>query len=295
MIAIKEILEFLGNEVIEVNGNPEGVFIKHLRPSESVDEDTLDWINHEKSNKQQIAQTSCATVILCDPEMNAIENKVLIKVANPKMALAKITSRFFVTKKKPGIHPSAIVDPEAQIAPSVFVGPNCTIGKCSIGENSVLFGNVYIEDHVKIGKNVSIQPGVVVGNEGHNYIRDNNNECVNFPHIGGVVIEDDVEIGGNSFVSRGVLSNTLIGKGTKIAQLVYVGANVQIGKHCAVRPNVMISGSVVVGDYSILAPTVTLRDQAKIGSNVTVGMGSVVTKNIPNGETWFGNPARKKE
>lgn len=295
MIAAKEIIDFLNGEILGISGSSADVYIEHLRPLECVDEKTLDWIGAARADKQTIAAASRARAILCDPEVKPVDGKLLIYVKDPKITIAKITSRFFVKKLQPGIHPSATIHPTAIIPSTCYIGPNCTLGECVLGDNCILYGNIYIEDHVSIGNNVSIQPGVVIGNEGHNFLRDEKNECVNFPHIGGVVIGDNVEIGGNSFISRGVLSNTTIGQGTKIAQLVYIGANVKIGKHCAIRPNVMISGSVSLNDYTIIAPSSTIRDQAVIGSTVTIGMGSVVTKDIPDGEVWFGNPARKKE
>ena len=74
--------------------------------------------------------------------------------------------------------------------------------------------------------------------------------------------------------------------------MVHIAHNVIIGEHSAVIANTMIGGSTVIGDYSWVAPSVSLRDQISIGTGVTVGMGAVVTKNIPDDETWVGSPAK---
>jgi UDP-3-O-[3-hydroxymyristoyl] glucosamine N-acyltransferase len=297
-IALKEIIDFLGSNVICVFGNIENVYVNNLRPSEKVDKDTLDWINVTNCNKQSTAEKTSAKTIITDPsvlysEIMKQQGKVLIHVSDPKLSIAMAGNAFFSDKPVSEIHPTAIIHPEAKIGVNVHLGPNIYIGKSEIGDRTILLGNNYVDDNVKIGSDVFIQAGVVIGNEGHNFIRDKNNHCIKFPHIGGVIVEDNVEIGGNTFISRGVLSDTIIKKGTKIAQLVYIGANVRIGVHCAIRPNVMISGSAVIGDYVILAPSSTIREHRIVADKAFIGMGAVVTKNVPVGETWIGNPANK--
>ena len=299
-IALKKIVEFLEDNIIEIKGKIEDITISNIKATDEVDEDSLDWINPAKLNKQEIAEKSKAKVILCDSSVQysdkiALEGKVLIHVKNPIHTLALVVEHFFIEKPVPGIHSTAIIHPEATIGENVVLGPFTYIGRSIIGDRTILLGNNFIDDNVVIGSDVIIQAGVVIGNEGHNYIRNENNYCIKFPHIGGVLIGDKVEIGSNTFVSRGVLGNTIIKEGTKIAQLVYIGANVQIGLHCAIRPNVMVSGSVVIGDYAILAPSSTIREHKSIGNNAFIGLSAVVTKNIPENETWIGNPAKKME
>ena len=127
---------------------------------------------------------------------------------------------------------------------------------------------------------------------GFGYSRNEEFEFEKFPHVGGVIIEDNVEIGANTCIDRGALGNTVIKTGTKIDNLVHIGHNCVIGKHCAIIANSMLGGSVVIKDYSWIAPSASILNQLSIGEKVTIGLGSVVNKSVPDGETWMGVPAK---
>ena len=116
---------------------------------------------------------------------------------------------------------------------------------------------------------------------------------INFPHIGGVILEDNVEVGANNTIDRGALSNTILRKDVKTDSLVHIAHNVVIGERTLIMANAMFSGSVTVGKDCWIAPSSSMRDTIKIGDNVTVGLGAVVTKNIPSKQIWTGNPARE--
>ena len=296
-ISIQEIIDFLGADLLNVHGDIKDVFIDNLADVENTNATTLDWINPANANKQQITESSKAKVIIVDPELVyseniRAENKIFISVTNPKLCLINIAEAFFTEKRKTGIHPSSVIDPSATLGKNIYIGPNTIIGKSIIGNDTYIEGNCFIYDNVIIENNVEIHAGVIVGSEAHNFIV-HDSKRVRFPHMGGVVIKNDVTIGAHTVVCRGVLSDTIIGEGTKIAQLVIIGANNTIGNNCAIRGNVMISGSVVLGDNTVIAPSVTIRDQRIVGDRCFIGMGAVVIKNIPAGETWVGNPARK--
>jgi UDP-3-O-[3-hydroxymyristoyl] glucosamine N-acyltransferase len=130
------------------------------------------------------------------------------------------------------------------------------------------------------------------GPVGFGYSRNEKGELEKFPHLGGVVIEDDVDIGSNTSIDRGTLGNTLIRQGAKIDNLVHIAHNVVVGKHAAVIAHAMIGGSTVIGDYGWVAPSAALMNGIAIGTYATVGLGAVVTKDIPADETWAGIPAR---
>ncbi|MBI2446482.1 MAG: UDP-3-O-(3-hydroxymyristoyl)glucosamine N-acyltransferase, partial [Parcubacteria group bacterium] len=117
-------------------------------------------------------------------------------------------------------------------------------------------------------------------------------KLIQFPHVGGVIIEDGVEIGANTCVDRGALGDTIIREGAKIDNLVHIAHNVIIGKNCRIICLVGIGGSVEIGDDSFIGISASIKNQKKIGKNVTVGMGAVVTKDIPDNTIVIGNPAR---
>jgi UDP-3-O-[3-hydroxymyristoyl] glucosamine N-acyltransferase len=298
MILVKEIIAFLGKDVINVFGNIENVYVKHLGPTETVDEFTLDWINTSKAEKQFIAENSKAKVILVDDKTQftkAIQekNKILIVVINPNLSILKIGNHYFKERIKPGIHSSANIHPLAKLGKNIFIGSNASIGASNIGNNVIIYPNVVINDNVTICNNVIIKPGAILGFDGFGYYRDEFNNLVQFPQLGQLVINDNVEIGANTCIDKGSLSDTIIGFNTKINNLCHIAHNVVIGKNVVITAQVNISGSTIIEDDVWISPNSSLRGHQKIGKGAKIGMGAVVTKDVPSGEIWIGNPAKK--
>lgn len=292
---IKDIVNFLGEKVLSVEGEYEGVFIDNLADVSHVNETTLDWINPAKEKKQKIAEDSKAQVLLVDKSIMPIAGKVLIRVNNPKVALAEIGNHFFVEQPQVGIHPTAIIDPDAKIGNNVAIGAYCVIGKVIIGDDCVLDSNVRVYDDTVMGKGCIIKDGAVLGGAGFGFEIDENGNKFRFPQIGGLIIGNQVEIGANTCVDRGALSNTEIGDYTKINNLCHIAHNNKIGKNVIITGCVNISGSNVIEDNVWIAPNASIRGYVHLGKGCVVGMGAVATKDIPAGETWVGNPAKKME
>lgn len=294
-IRVTEIIEYLGDELIKVCGLNGDDYVDNLADAAHVTFSSLDWVNKSKANKQEIVRNSAARVILVDESVQQVDGKVLIYVKDPKLALAKLGNAFFLERPKPGIHSSAIIDSEAAIGEGVYIGPNTVIGKVKIGEDCVIEANVRVYDGVTMGKGCSIKPGVVLGSEGFGFEKDEHGNRFRFPQIGHLIIGDDVEIGANSCVDRGALSDTFIGDHTKINNLCHIAHNNIIGKNVVIAGCVNISGSCVIEDNVWISPNVSLRGFNHLGEGCLVGTGAVVTKDIPSGETWVGNPAKKFE
>jgi UDP-3-O-[3-hydroxymyristoyl] glucosamine N-acyltransferase len=146
---------------------------------------------------------------------------------------------------------------------------------------------------VHIGKKSIIYSGTVIGKDGWGYERNKLGKFKKFPHIGTVEIGDDVEIGSNVTIDRGALSKTIVGNGCKINNGTHIGHNVEIGADTIILPLSYLGGSCKVGNRCWLGPCSTVRNQIEIGSDVFIGMGSIVTKNVPNGTTVIGSPARE--
>lgn len=297
-ITIRELVVFLGSSVMKVYGMVEDRYVDHLADVQHVDETTLDWVGADNKSKQQIVENSKALVILTDAGVDyseALQNsgKTLIVVDNPKMALAKVGNNFFVKRRIPEIHPTAIIDPDAIIGEKVYVGPYTVIGKAVIGDECVIDSNVRIYDDVKMGKCCRIKAGAVIGGEGFGFEKDENGNKFRFPQIGSVIMGDDVEVGANTCIDRGALSDTVIGDHTKINNLCHVAHNNVIGRNVTITGCVNVSGSNVIDDDVWIAPNASIRGYIHLGEGCTVGMGAVATKDIPAQETWVGNPARK--
>jgi UDP-3-O-[3-hydroxymyristoyl] glucosamine N-acyltransferase len=297
-VKLKDIVKYLKNEIVFVSGEVENICISDIANNENQRPDTIDWINTVRGKKQELTEKAISKVILCDESIIYSDNikkssKTLIHVKNPKMAFALIANKYFIKQYERNIHETVIIHKEAIIGKKVFIGSNCNIGKCIIGENTFIYPGVTILEGVKIGKNVVIQAGSIVGSDGLGCERKNDGTLIKFPHFGGVFIGDNVEIGANCVITKGALSDTTIKKGCKINAQCYIAHNCNIGKNVWISPQSGLAGSVVIEDNATIYSNVIVREKIMIGKGAVIGMGSVVTKNIPSGETWIGNPAKK--
>jgi UDP-3-O-[3-hydroxymyristoyl] glucosamine N-acyltransferase len=299
-----EIAKLIGGEVV----GDGSASLKSFAPAERAQAGDLTFAENEDFFAR--AEQSAATAIIADQRFSSAK-KILIRVPNARVAFAKALALFFPEQRfAAGIHPTAVVAKSATVDPTAHVGPHCAIGeRVQVGANSVLqggnfvgddsklgdeanlFPNVTIYPRTEIGNRVRIHAGTVIGSDGFGYVLDNGVHR-KVPQIGNVVIGDDVEIGSNVSVDRGALGSTVIGRGTKIDNLVQIAHNVEIGEHCIVIAQVGISGSSKLGRYVILAGQVGIAGHLKIGNQVTVAAQSGVMHNIPDGEKWLGAPAQ---
>lgn len=272
----------------------------------------LSFLGNTKYKNQ--VPTTKATVVILPKEFAGIPQKsqVYIRVANPSWALGKICQKIeqmLWPKPIPGVHPSAIVDPTAEIAASASIGPLCTIAarakikenvmlgagahvgiECEIGEGSWLMPRAIVLDYCKIGKRVRLHSGVVIGGDGFGYeFQEGRHQKV--PQIGNVVIENDVEVGPNTTIDRARFSTTRVGEGTKIDNLVQLGHNVVIGKHCLIVSQTGIAGSTTVEDYAVIGGQVGIVGHVKIGKGAMIGSQSGINHDIEAGSYVRGSPA----
>lgn len=272
-----EVLDEILDESIEIVGRKDLSF-SNVQAVENVNEESLDWINQSMENKEEYLKRTPAPFVICEKGLkipkSVLETKTIIKTRNPKLTFAKIVNALFVKETQTGIHDTAQIYEGAEIGDNVQIGPH-----------TVIYGCVQIGDNVKIGANNTI------GSEGYGYVKDENGKLVKFPHVAGVRIKSDVEIGNNTCIDRGSLSDTVIGEGTKVDNLVHIAHNVKIGKNCHIIATAIISGSVEIGDDVWIAPNSTIREHLSIGKKSLIGLGSVVTKSVGEDQVISGFPA----
>lgn len=255
------------------------------------------------------AEQSAAAAILVDGDFRSA-SKALIQVPNARIGFAKAMAVFFPDQKfAAGVHASAVVEASASIDPSAHIGPLCYVGSnAKIGAGVVLQGQDYVGDECEVGDDCCLHPGVtlyrrtqlgrrvrihagtIVGSDGFGYVFDSGMHR-KVPQVGNVILHDDVEVGSNVTIDRGALGPTVIGKGTKIDNLVQIAHNVTIGEHTLVVAQAGIAGSTRLGNYVTIAGQVGLAGHLKIGNRVTVTAQSGVMHDIPDGQKWFGSPA----
>jgi UDP-3-O-[3-hydroxymyristoyl] glucosamine N-acyltransferase len=263
----------------------------------------------EKETYFAAAEQSQATAILVSGQF-AASKKVLIRVPNARVAVARVLPLFFPADEAPqGIHPSAVIAASAQVDATAHIGPHCVVGPrvrlgarsvlmggnhlgrdCQIGEDVCLYPNVVIYAKTQIGHRVAIHAGTVIGSDGYGYVFDEGRHR-KMAQVGNVVIHDDVEIGANAAIDRGALGSTVIGAGTKIDNLVHVAHNVVMGRHCLIMGQVGFAGSTRLGDYCVVASQSGISGHLKLGNQVTIGAKSGVMRDIGDGETVLGIPA----
>ena len=297
-IKIERAIEILAKDIIRIIGSTNRTFSHPAPIREAETESAITFCNKAGIEALDLINSTAAGVVLCleDQLLDKFENskKTLLIVKNPRLSFLRLISAVFTAEHPHGIHPTAVIDPEAVIHDSVYIGPFTYVGKCEIGKDTVIHGHVHIyTGNVKIGKNVVVHAGTIIGVDGFGYARNENNELEFFPSCGGGGIEDNVEIHSNVNIDRGTLSNTVIGQGTKIDKFCHIGHNVVIGNHSVITAHTMIGGSAKIGDYVWIAPcTSILNGGIKIGSRAFIGMSAVVTKDVPDDVSVMGSPAR---
>jgi UDP-3-O-[3-hydroxymyristoyl] glucosamine N-acyltransferase len=221
------------------------------------------------------------------------------------------SSLFSGESAAPGVAPRAVVHPTARLESGVTIDPGAVVGAgAEIGAGTVIGANAVIGPEVRIGRNCGIGPnvsaahaligdrvilhaGCLIGQDGFGFATGPRGHR-KIPQVGRVIIQDDVEIGAGCSIDRGGLRDTVIGEGTKIDNQVQVGHNVVIGRHCVLTAQVAIAGGVVLEDFVVLGGQVGVADSLTIGEGAKVAAQSGVMSSIPPGQSWFGNPAKRR-
>ncbi|MBS4761016.1 MAG: UDP-3-O-(3-hydroxymyristoyl)glucosamine N-acyltransferase [Clostridium sp.] len=319
---IEEISEIVGGILTKA----EDASIDKLMPPLLADENSLALALSEEEI-ENLAKTKAKAALV--PLGVNFEHITTVEVERPRLAMMKLLHLFYDAPDAPiGIHPSAVIHPEAKIGENVSIGPNVVISRnCVIGNNTKLLANIYIGknstvgenclfhpgvnigDNSHIGNRVILQHGVSIGADGFSFVTENpdvieqarkegavkeantKQKVYKIPSIGGVVIEDDVEIGANTCIDRGTIENTVIGPQTKIDNLVQIGHNCKVGGACMIVSQVGLAGSCKIGDRVVIAGQAGLADHLEIGSDSIVMAQAGVTKSFPEKSIIIGAPA----
>jgi UDP-3-O-[3-hydroxymyristoyl] glucosamine N-acyltransferase len=267
----------------------------------------LVFLAHRKFRSQLEKTKASAAIIPVDESFHRIP---VIKSENPQLSFIHAVEFFFQPQKPlPGVHSLAYVSPTAKLGKKVsigafaFVGDDVKIGDRTavfpfvamypcvrVGSDCLIHSHVSIREDTIIGNRVIIHNGAVIGSDGFGYVQDERKIHVKIPQKGIVVIQDDVEIGANTTIDRASLGKTIIGRGTKIDNLVQIAHNVEIGSDVILIAQTGIAGSSKLGKKVIAGGQVGIADHVEIGDNVIMAAKSGVTKSIPANSMVAGIP-----
>ena len=291
-------------------------------------------IAFDAAHQSRLAEGAARAAVLADgSDWRALGLEAAILVGRPRYALAGLTQAFAPPPETPrGVHPSAVVAQDAEIAEGAAIGPFCVLGAgarigaravlaahvtvgagAEIGADGLLHEGVRIGRGVRIGARAIIHANAVIGADGFSFVTPQpgavesvaatgrvaedarNHRFARIHSLGAVRIGDDVEIGAGSTIDRGTLTDTRIGDGAKIDNLVQIGHNVSIGATCLLCAQVGVAGSARIGDRVVLGGKAGVADHVRIGSDTVVGAASGVAADAPDGSVLLGAPALPRE
>jgi UDP-3-O-[3-hydroxymyristoyl] glucosamine N-acyltransferase len=270
----------------------------------------LAFVDHRR-HADALARSQAGAVVVAPAMVSLVPSGCVAIVADaPKLAWARAASLFFpLPPARPGVHPTAAVDPTARIDASAEIGPLAVVGagaeigpRCRIGPAAVIGDGVVLGpdcrigahaslSHALLGARVYVYPGARIGQDGFGF-EPGPAGFETVPQLGRVLIGDDVEVGANTTIDRGAGDDTVIGAGCRLDNLVQIGHNVRLGRCCVIVSQVGISGSAVLEDFVVVAGQAGVAGHLHIGAKARIGAQSGVMANVAAGADVVGAPAQ---
>ncbi|TFZ01617.1 UDP-3-O-(3-hydroxymyristoyl)glucosamine N-acyltransferase [Ramlibacter rhizophilus] len=279
-LALGELVAELGGEL---HGDPARL-IEGLAPLESAQSGQLSFLSNPRYQPQlAVSQAGCVIVAPALREA-ALARGAAIVADDPYLYFARVTQlwkrRVLQRGFVPGIHPSAVVDPEAFVDPSARIGPLCVVERgARIGAFTELKSRVTVSEGCTIGERCILHPGVVIGADGFG-IAPHQGAWEKIEQLGAVRIGNDVEIGANTCIDRGALADTVIEDGVKLDNLIQIGHNVRIGRHTAMAGCAAVAGSATIGEHCTIGGRAGILGHLSIADHVHISATSLVTRSI---------------
>jgi UDP-3-O-[3-hydroxymyristoyl] glucosamine N-acyltransferase len=278
-----------------LHGNPE-LQIESLAPLESAGPFELAFLSNPKYQSQLAASRAGCVIVgptMADVARARLEGEGACIVADqPYLYYARATQLWKRAHARsdaaPRIHPSAVIDPEASIDATAFVGALCVVERgARIGADTVLKARVTVGEDCVIGRRCILHSGVVLGADGFGFA-PNGGAWEKIEQLGAVRIGDDVEIGANSCIDRGALQDTVIEDGVKLDNLIQIGHNVRIGKHTAMAGCVGVAGSATIGAHCTVGGGAIVLGHLTLADHVHISAATVVTRSISKPGQYTG-------
>lgn len=305
---LRELAELTSSKLV----GDQNLLVSNVNTLEDASLDEISFLANTKYKEQLKTTKAIAVCVAQDAPLE--EGKNYLISANPSYAFQQIAEAFYDKKAAltgfTSIHPSAVVHESAKIGKNVHIGPLVIVDQnVTIGDNSKLFGQIFIgacskigfdcivhpgciiREKCELGNRVILQPGVVLGSCGFGYSTNAKGEHIKLEQLGIVVLEDDVEIGANSTIDRARFKETRIKTGSKIDNLVQIAHNVQIGKGNLIAAQSGIAGSSKTGNFVMMGGQVGILGHVEIGDCAMLATRAGVSKSLEANGKYRGSPA----
>ncbi len=278
-LTLGAIVEALGGRLW---GSPD-TMVSGLAPLQSAQPGQISFLSQARY-QSQLANSRAGCVIVSPAfEAQVRQRPAAIITDDPYLYFARLTRlwrRTWRPSSGPRIHPSAVIDPEAQIADDAVIGPLCVIERgAEVGAGTWLKSRVTVGEDCKIGARCLVHSGVVIGADGFGFA-PHQGQWEKIEQLGAVRIGNDVEIGANTCIDRGALEDTVIEDGVKLDNLIQIGHNVQVGKHTAMAGCVGVAGSAKIGAHCTVGGGAVVLGHLQLVDHVHISAASVVTRSI---------------
>ncbi|MFQ5458860.1 MAG: UDP-3-O-(3-hydroxymyristoyl)glucosamine N-acyltransferase [Myxococcota bacterium] len=292
----------------ELEGDPEAE-IKGLAVIENAGAGELTFLSNPRY-RTHLKNTQAGAIFLA-PGMEAPPGCNVLRTPDPYLAFTRVIPHFYQRPRPAaGVHPSAVVDPGARLGKDLAIGalvvieggaeigdrteigPNATIHTgARIGADCVIHSNVVVREYVRMGDRVILQNGAIIGADGFGFAPTRDREFVKMIQAGTVILGDDVEIGANTTVDRATVGATVIGRGTKLDNLVQIGHGCTIGENTVVAAQAALAGSMKGGSRVMIGGQSGLAGHARVGNDVQMAARTGVSGNVPDGAQLGGTPS----
>ncbi|WP_308116438.1 UDP-3-O-(3-hydroxymyristoyl)glucosamine N-acyltransferase, partial [Falsiroseomonas oryziterrae] len=290
-------------------GSPERL-VTGVGPLSAAGPDDVSFLDNRRYAPQLAGTRAAAVVLAADFAGSVPPGVAAIVSAQPYLGFGRIAARLHPPPApRAGIHPTAVVDPSAKLGPGCEVGPYAVIGAgaeigagCILGPHAVIGEKVVLGDGCRIGPHASVthciagrgvvlHPGARVGQEGFGFAVTPEGRFETMPQLGRVILGDFVEIGANACVDRGSQSDTELGAGTRLDNLVQIGHNVRAGRACVIVAQAGVSGSATLGNGVQLGGQAGVTGHLNVGDRARIGAQAGVMNDVPAGTDVVGSPA----
>ncbi|MFQ5742353.1 MAG: UDP-3-O-(3-hydroxymyristoyl)glucosamine N-acyltransferase [Acidobacteriota bacterium] len=306
-IRLADLAELVGGSL---EGDEEQV-VTGIAPLDEASGDEVSFISQPRYRSKVASSGAGALIASTDFQLpsGCRKGMALIRVDNPYLAVSVAISTFHpLVRVTHGVDSTALIGDGVEIGPGVHIGALVSIGDrvrlgsgtvietgsvlaagVQVGSDCTLYPNVTIYGQVVLGDRVVVHAGSVIGADGFGYARDGRKH-VKIPQVGGVVVEDDVEIGANVCIDRATLGVTLIGRGTKIDNMVQIGHNCEIGEDCILCGQVGLGGTTSIGTSVLIGGQAGASGHLRIGEGAMVAAQTGIINDVPAGTRVAGYP-----